>query len=94
MSHFIEKIIAQLPPAAAAEFDSGAQRALLKAMSQCNLDEYPKVIGDQHGERASGDSVCLRCALPYYAHPYDWRVIGYGNIPFLNVLCDGRRVKL
>ncbi len=24
----------------------------------------------------------------------DYRVIGYGNVPFLNVLCDGRRVKL
>ncbi len=37
---------------------------------------------------ASGDCICQQCDRIYYDHPAD--VLE----PFLNVLCDGTRVKL
>lgn len=38
--------------------------------------------------RASGDMICPACMLNYFKHPSD------PLLPFLNVLCDGRAVKL
>ncbi len=38
--------------------------------------------------RASGDMVCAQCGADYYSHACD------PHNRFLNVLCDGRRVKL
>jgi hypothetical protein len=38
--------------------------------------------------RASGDCLCEACGRPYREHPVD------GRATYLNVLCDGRRVKL
>jgi len=38
--------------------------------------------------RASGECVCEDCGEIYYKHPVD------GRYPFLNVLCNGDRVKL
>ena len=38
--------------------------------------------------RAGGDCVCEVCGQIFYKHPVD------GRFPFLNVLCDGNRVKL
>ena len=63
-------------------------------MDACGMEKYPALVGPREGERTSGDMICEHCGLEYGAHPLDWRVIGYGNTPFLNVLCDGRRVKL
>jgi hypothetical protein len=39
-------------------------------------------------ERASGDCPCEVCGKPFRDHPVD------GRATYLNVLCDGRRVKL
>lgn len=58
------------------------------------MSHYPPLSGDPSGERCSGDMLCDVCGQEYTVHPMDWRVIGYGDVPFLNVLCDGRRVKL
>ena len=87
-------IKASLPFAARDEFRAVEQMCLVRSMLACGLKEYPPVTGEPDGERCSGDMVCEKCGQIYYAHPPDWRVIGYGNVPFLNVLCDGRRVKL
>lgn len=38
--------------------------------------------------RAGGDVVCPSCGKVYYDHPQ------HGGFPFLNVLCDGKVVKL
>lgn len=67
---------------------------LIRSMKQCGMTEYPRLSGDPHGERCSGQVICEECGQLYYAHPMDWRVVGYNDEPFLNVLCDGRRVKL
>lgn len=80
--------------AALREFGEIEQMILRHWMEKCGLEELPPPVGDLHGERCSGDMVCETCGELYYAHPMDWRVIGYGHVPFLNVLCDGRRVKL
>lgn len=44
--------------------------------------------------RASGSSICKDCGKEYRQHPMDTKIIGYGDEPFLNLLCDGRSVKL
>jgi len=44
--------------------------------------------------RASGDCVCDVCGDQYRHHPHDMKQLGYGDEPFLRVLCNGRRVKL
>jgi hypothetical protein len=44
--------------------------------------------------RASGDVVCEECGDTYYHHPRDMRQLSDLDLPFLRVLCDGRRVKL
>lgn len=44
--------------------------------------------------RASGRSVCSTCGKLFFDHPKDHYLLGYGDIPYLNVLCTGERVKL
>lgn len=68
--------------------------SLARAMEICGMTEIPAVMGDPNGTRASGDCVCDRCGQKFLKHPLDWRVIGYGDRPFLHILCDGSRVKL
>ena len=91
---FIAKLIPQLDPAARQEFGEVEQTLLRMSLERCNLTEYPPLRGPDSGERSSGEMVCEICGQDYFTHPPDWRVVGYGNVPFLNVLCDGRRVKL
>jgi hypothetical protein len=93
MNAFLDRVAAQLDSAARREFGPIERACLQVSMERVHWSDYPEVSGDPNGERSSGDCVCT-CGLPYYAHPLDWRVIGYGDVPFLNVLCDGRRVKL
>jgi len=46
-------------------------------------------------ERASGDAICGECGKPYRGHPLDHHQREHpGGDPYLNVLCDGARVKL
>jgi hypothetical protein len=42
---------------------------------------------------ASGDVICKVCGNPYKRHVMDLKDTFQGN-PYLNVLCDGTRVKL
>jgi hypothetical protein len=90
----IEQIACGLDLAASREFGPLERMSLAKSMERVGMASYPPVVGDPHGDRASCDCVCDVCHQKYAAHPMDWRVIGYGNVPFLTVLCDGRRVKL
>ena len=91
---FLEIAFMELDPKAREQFREPEQIILGQAMEGCRLRGYPAVTGDRHGEYANGDMVCDRCGQQYALHPLDWRVIGWGDVPFLNVLCDGRRVKL
>jgi hypothetical protein len=91
---YIRGLAARLDPAAQAEFGEIERLILKRSMIACGMEEYPPVRGDSTGARASGDMVCKICLQTYAAHPMDWRVIGYGDVPFLNVLCNGSRVKL
>ena len=91
---FIERLAATMPAEVLTEFRVIEQLLLARQMDCVGMAEYPPVSGDPNGERACGDCLCDVCGRPYFDHPMDWRVIGYGNVPFLNVLCDGRRVKL
>lgn len=83
-----------LDPAARREFGDLEQTMLRLAMEQCRLTALPELVGPRGGCYASCDMVCEICGEQYASHPMDWRLIGYGDVPFLNVLCDGRRVKL
>lgn len=65
---------------------------LMRSMERCGLTKLPDPTSDC--DRCSGDAICEVCNQPFSHHPMDWRVIGYGEVPFLNILCDGRRVKL
>jgi len=80
--------------AAKHQFGKYERLTLKHDMEACGMTRYPAVTGDPDGERASAFMVCETCGRDYGAHPMDWRVIGYGGMPFLNVLCDGRRIKL
>jgi hypothetical protein len=91
---FIEMIGRSLDPAALAEFGPMERESLKRSMELCKMKVYPLVHGPLEGERTSGDRICDRCGQDFFHHPYDWRVIGYGNVPFLNITCDGFRVKL
>ena len=90
---FIESLIATMDRQARTEFGEIEQEMLLRSMRACGMESYPPLVGSPAGEHACGDCLC-DCGREYFAHPMDWRMIGYGNVPFLNVLCDGRRVKL
>lgn len=93
-AEFLTAVEVSLDPAARAEFREPEKWCLRRSMEITGMTEYPPVTGDPHGERTSGEMICDRCGQDYYHHPMDWRVIGHGNVPFLNVLCDGRRAKL
>lgn len=90
----IEQIALGLDPAARERFDDWERFSLRRSLEMCRMQNYPPVVGDPSGERCSGEMVCSRCGQPYAVHPMDWRMIGYGDRPFLNVLCSGERVKL
>lgn len=91
---FLGRLMASLDPQARREFGEIEQCMLVRSMDACGMTQYPPLAGPAEGERTSGDMICETCGLEYGGHPLDWRVIGYGNVPFLKVLCDGRRVKL
>lgn len=59
-------------------WDTVVFRKLMKS-----LEETTEIM------RASGDAVCEVCNFPFKDHPID-----NGSSSFLNVLCNGRRVKL
>lgn len=44
--------------------------------------------------RAVGTVKCEQCGLEYRKHPEDTGVLDSNGEPWLNVLCDGTRVKL
>ena len=91
---FLNRVAKSLPVGARSEFREIEMTSLALAMDACGLTDYPAVVGEGAGERVSGACVCERCGQDFYHHPMDWRLIGYGNVPFLNIVCDGRRVKL
>ncbi len=45
-------------------------------------------------DRAAGGAICEACGMAYYDHPMDLNTLSYDGQPYLNVLCDGKRVKL
>lgn len=47
----------------------------------------------EHYRRAGGDVVCGTCGKKYYDHPHSAHR-DFSDAPYLNVLCDGRLVKL
>lgn len=83
-----------LDKSALEEFGPLDRFSLDQSMTLCKMHGYPPLVGDPGGERVSGAMICETCGQTYLKHPLDYRVIGHGNVPFLNVLCDGRRVKL
>lgn len=91
---FLASLRRSLDAATLAEFTEIDAITLVRAMDKCGMDGYPQRIGRFDGERASGEQICEVCGQDYYSHPLDWRIIGYGNVPFLNILCTGERVKL
>lgn len=91
---FLDHLAEGLETKARAQFSEVERLLLARAMDACGMKEYPAVTGDPAGERTSADMICEVCGRDYGSHPMDWRVIGYGDGPFLNVLCDGHRVKL
>lgn len=91
---FVEELRLSLPMSALREYGPVEREILARQMDSVEMTHYPDLVGDPNGERADGSMECEVCGKLYFDHPSDWRVIGYGNVPFLTVLCDGRRVKL
>ena len=94
MEEFIKRLAETLDPLARKEFGVVDRTFLARSMLAVGMRESPPVVGDAAGERASGDCVCAVCGRGYFIHPFDWRGIGYGNVPFFKVLCNGERVKI
>lgn len=88
----IEDLRAQMDFRTLCEFREPERIMLKRSMRICGMESLPVPIGD--GDRVSGEMICDKCGQDYYHHPAEWRKVGYGNVPFLNVLCDGRLVKL
>lgn len=44
--------------------------------------------------RASGECICEICGKTYYEHPLDETELDQNDEPFMNILCNGDRVKL
>jgi hypothetical protein len=91
---FVDLFSMTLRPETLEEFRNLERWSLRRSLELCGLHEYPAVRGDPDGVRCSGAMTCPICWRTYYDHPLDWRVLGYNSRAFLNVLCDGRRVKL
>lgn len=51
-------------------------------------EEYPEFF------RASHLCICLICNKEYIKHPMDPNFTDWDGHPYLNVLCDGTKVKL
>lgn len=90
----INLLVSQMDPATRAKFRDPERFMLAKSMERCRMSALPEVTGDPAGDRCCGSMICERCGQNYYVHPMDWRVIGHGDVPFLNIICDGSRVKL
>lgn len=91
---FVDALRNSLDAQAKREFGPIERATLRHALRLCGLSKYPESGGPQDYEEGYADSICSGCGRSFGEHPSDWRVIGYGGVPFLNVLCDGRRVKL
>lgn len=55
---------------------------LFKDYSESNIRSNEELI------RASGNCICEICNEDYYSHPHD------SEFEFLNIRCDGQRLKL
>lgn len=88
----IDRVYASLDAKARDQFRQPERWMLKRSMEICAMTHLPIPIGE--GERCSGEMRCTQCGREYREHPEDWSVIGYGDRPFLNLLCDGTRVKL
>lgn len=91
---FIDRLRRSLTLDVRDEFREPERMILVMAMRRVGMNRYPAVSGNPSGEIEETGCLCSVCQNPNIEHPMDWRIIGYGNVPFLNVLCDGRRVKL
>lgn len=49
---------------------------------------------DVRSLRISGDVVCQFCEKTAYEHPLEKRILGIGDKPFLNRMCNGTLAKL
>lgn len=43
---------------------------------------------------ATAHDLCDKCSKKYINHPLDMTILGYDDLPFLHVGCDGQRLKL
>lgn len=68
---------------------------LLKiAMKKCGMNALPEAINEVEVARCSGDMICYICGNSYASHPIDPRILDKNGEGFLQIICDGRRVKL
>lgn len=44
--------------------------------------------------RSNGDCICSVCKKKYSEHPLDKDILDFQGDPYLNILCNGDRVKL
>lgn len=93
INQYIAILAGTMDAATREEFRSPERWSLKRAMIVCGMHEFPYVVGNPTGERCSGEMICENCGKTYYQHPSDWRVIGYGNVPFLNSVStsEGKR---
>lgn len=91
---FMRNLIKSLDSLAWKEFTPVESANLRVAMTRCGMQEFPESQRSDFFDRCSGECLCDQCGYSYREHPLDWTQIGYGNVPYLNVICDGRRVKL
>lgn len=92
IAEFVDDLAKRLAPETLQEFREAERYILARGLKLCGLTAYPEAVG--RPDNADGGMICAICGQDYASHPDDWRLIGYGNVPVYNILCDGRRVKL
>lgn len=70
-----------------------ANEAFRTAFEEAFGLEEPEGTGIDDFVRASGDAICGNCGQPYKRHAFDYSELCDG-VPYLNVICDGTKVKL
>lgn len=94
LDNVVAELLAGMTEDEQQQFRAPEQWHLKSAMQSCGMSRLPDPTGDVDLSHCSGEMICDKCGQQYFIHPMDWRELGYGNVPFLFILCDGRRVKL
>jgi hypothetical protein len=70
-------------------------KAMIAPIRCGGLDYCENSLGERISYlRVSGKCICFECGKTFLQHPLDMSILDNTGEPWLNILCNGRRVKL